>query len=277
MELAQEGRTGRRLGQINAVRNFTAILGSFFIFMGFKYFRFDYRVTFLIAAGFYLFSSLLLYAMQPGMAHAPAVHLKLHQEYRLYYLLSILFGTRKQIFLTFAPWVLVTVFHQPTTAVATLLTIGGVAGIVFQPTLGWAIDRLGEKPVLMMEAGLLIFVCAGYGLSRDIFSERAAFIIACVCFVLDQLLLSVSMARSTYLKKIAVKPEHVTPTLMMSVSMDHVFSIGIALAGGLLWSLLGYQFVFLFGGVIAVINLIAASFIRIHGHQAKPPVIAVPG
>jgi len=71
------------------------------------------------------------------------------------------------------------------------------------------------------------------------------------------------MARSTYLKKIAVHPDHITPTLTMSVSIDHVFSIGIALTGGLLWAKWGYQTVFVFGGAIAFMNLVSAFFVRV--------------
>jgi predicted MFS family arabinose efflux permease len=262
MELAHEGRTGRRLGQLNALRNFAAIVGSFFIFLGFKYFHFNFRASFLIAASFYFMGALFLLSMKPGNAHPPALHLKLHKEYRLYYWLSILFGTRKQIFLTFAPWVLVTVFHQPTAILATLLTMAGVAGIVFQPLLGKAVDSLGEKFVLGCEAFFLIFVCAGYGLSKSVFSERTAFIVAAICFVADQLLMSVGMARATYLKKIA-RPEHITPTLTMAITLDHIFSITVALTGGFIWARWGYQKVFLLGAGIAVVNLISVQFIRI--------------
>lgn len=177
--------------------------------------------------------------------------------------MSILFGTRKQIFLTFAPWVLVTVFHQPTAVLATLLTIAGVCGIAFQPLLGKAVDTLGEKTVLIMEALLLIIVCSGYGLARSFFNEHTAFIIAAACYVADQLLMSVNMARSTYLKKIALRPDHVTPALTMSVSLDHFFSIAIALTGGIIWARWGYQAVFLFGGGIAFLNLVSAFFIKI--------------
>src|SRR5512136_910132 len=35
MELAHAGQTGRRLGQLNSIRNFAAILGSFLVFLGF--------------------------------------------------------------------------------------------------------------------------------------------------------------------------------------------------------------------------------------------------
>jgi predicted MFS family arabinose efflux permease len=263
MELALEGQTGKRLGQINAIRNFAATLGSFFIFLGFKFMHFNFKISFLIAALFYLFAAVFIFSMAPGKAHPPAVHLRFHREYTLYYWLSILFGTRKQIFLTFAPWVLVTVFHQPTAFLATLLTIAGIAGIAFQPVLGKAIDTLGEKRIFVIEALLLILVCCGYGLARSIFSERLALVIAGVCFIMDQLLMSVNMARATYLKKISVHPDHVTPALTMSVSLDHIFSICIALTGGIMWARWGYQTVFLFGGCIAVLNLISALFVKV--------------
>ena len=263
MELADENRTGERLGQLNAIRNVAMICGGGFTFVAFKYLQFNFRAAFLAAALFYFIASLLLLLMQPRVPHAPLAHLRLHREYRLYYWLSMLFGTRKQIFLTFAPWVLVTVFHQSTAMLATLLTAAGIAGILFQPLLGWAVDRFGEKTVLTVEALCLVFVCAGYAFGREWFSEPVAFAIAAVCFVADQLLMSVNMARSTYLKKIAVHPDHVTPTLAMSVSIDHIFSITIALVGGIIWAKWGYQMVFALGAGIALINLVSAQFIRI--------------
>ena len=265
MDLARSGQTGKRLGQLNAVRNFAVVLGSFSIVIGFKYFHFNFEVAFLIAAGFYLSAALFMMTMHPGKAHPPAMHLRFHRSYGLYYWLSVLYGTRKQIFLTFAPWVLVTVFHQPTAILATLLTIAGIAGIAFQPLLGKSIDVFGERAVLIAEALLLIVVCSGYGFGRTLFSESTAFLIACCCFVADQLLMSVNMARSTYLKKIAGHPDHITPTLTMSVSIDHVFSIGVALMGGLVWSVWGYQAVFLCGGGIAAVNLVSALFVKTPG------------
>jgi len=263
MELAKEGKTGQRLGQINSIRNIAIISGSLFVFSGFEFFNLTFKKSFLAAALSFLFSAIFLRAMRPGTAHSASLHLKIHREYSLFYLLSILFGTRKQLFLTFAPWVLVTVFHQPTTLLATLLLIAGVIGIFFQPLLGMIVDRFGERIVLCGEAVLLIFVCAGYGFGEAWFSHKTALIIACICFVADQLLMSVNMARSTYLKKIATDQSHITPTLTLSVSLDHVFSISIALLGGILWSRWGYRTVFIGGMVIALMNFISASFIRV--------------
>lgn len=269
MELAADGRTGRRLGQLNAIRNMAAIGGSFIVFIGFKYLHFTYQHSFTIAALVFVLAAVLMFLMKPEKSAPPKTFLKLRKEYTLVYALAVLYGSRKQIFITFAPWVIVTVFHKPTQTIATLITIGGVIGILFQPILGKAIDRLGERVILSAEAVLLVFVCFGYGFSRSIFSEEVAFLITCVCFLLDQVLMSVSMARSTYMKKIALHPADIQPALSASISIDHVFSIGVALLGGVIWNKFGFQYVFLLGVFIAIINFFVANRIRINKVAVK--------
>jgi predicted MFS family arabinose efflux permease len=262
MELATEGKTGKRLGQFSAVANVAMIIGSFAIFIGFKFFNLDFKMSYVVAfLGFFTVAT-LIFLMKEDEPVSARMKFQLRKEYKLYYWLSILYGTRKQIFLTFAPWVLVTVFKQKTQVLATLLAVGGVIGIFFKPMLGKAIDKLGERVILTSEAVMLVFVCIGYGFAREIFTETAAMFIAFTCYILDQLLMSVGMARATYLQKIAVKPEDVTQTLTMGVSIDHIFSIGIAVSGGFIWLKLGYQYVFLLGAIIAVINFFSALRIK---------------
>jgi len=263
MELAREGKTGQRLGQLNAIRNLAIIIGSSLVFFGFKFLGFTFHHTFALSAFAFVVAAALMFLMKPEKTQKPTEHLKLYKEYRLYYLLSVLYGSRKQIFLTFAPWVLVTIFHQPTQTIAILYVIGGAIGILFQPFLGWAIDRLGERFVLLSEAVILVFVCLGYGFSKFLMQERRAFIIACVCYLLDQMLMSVNMARSTYIKKIALHDSHVQPALTASVTIDHIFSITVGLLGGVIWITLGFQYVFLLGAFIAVGNFLAALYVRI--------------
>jgi predicted MFS family arabinose efflux permease len=262
MELAREGRIGQRLGQLNAIRNLAVIAGSLLVLLGFKFLGFSFHHTFALSCFAFIVAAVLMFVMKPDKTHEPKVHLKLYKEYRLYYLLSVLFGSRKQIFLTFGPWVLVTVFNQPTQTIATLILLGGGIGILFQPFLGWAIDRLGEKIVLLSESVLLVFVCLGYGFSKFLFPEGPAFIIACICFLLDQMLMSVNMARSTYMKKIALQDSHVQLALTSSVTIDHIFSITVGLLGGIIWDVFGFQYVFLLGALIAIGNFLAA--LRIH-------------
>lgn len=263
MELASEGKTGQRLGQLNAIRNLAAILGSFFVFIGFKFLGLTFQHVFVIAAVGFAIAAALMYAMQPEQTTRAASFLTLRKEYRLYYLLAVLYGSRKQLFITFAPWVIVSIFKQPTQTTATLLTIGGIIGILFQPFLGWATDRFGERVVLASEAVLLVVVCLGYGFARSIFPEGIAFIMTCVFYLIDQMLMSVGLARSTYIKKIALRPEDVQSALTAAVTIDHVFSISIAIVGGIIWNRFGYQYVFLMGVVIAAINFFVAMQVRV--------------
>jgi len=263
MELAREGQDGRRLGQLNSIRNLAVIMGSFVVALGFKYLGFTFQHTFAIAAALLLVAAILLFMMKPEPVVEKHNFLQLHKEYRLYYILNVLSGARKQLFITFAPWVLVSVLKQPTQIMATLFTIGGVIGILFQPLLGWAIDKLGERVVLASEAVILIFVCFGYGFATFIFSEQIAFLVVCAAFLIDQMIFSVSMARATYMKKIAIQPDHIQPALTAAVTIDHVFSISAALLGGLVWNAFGFQYVFLFGAGIAVINFFVALRVKL--------------
>lgn len=263
MEFARDDNAGRRLGRQTGAMNFAAIAGSLLIFIGFTWLNFTFTVSFLIAAAGFMAAAWLLGSMAPGKPQSMSKKLVLRKEYGLFYWLNILFGTRKQIFLTFAPWVLVIIFNQKTEVVAILLFIGGIIGIGFNPLLGSAIDRLGERFVLMAEAALLIMVCLAYGFSRRLFPETVALYITCACFIIDQILMWVSMARATYIKKIALHPGEVATTLAMGTSIDHVFSIGIALGSSVIWDRLGYEYVFLLGAAIAAVNLFSASRIVI--------------
>ena len=263
MELAREGQDGRRLGQLNGIRNLAAVMGSFSVLLGFKYLGFSFQHTFAIAALLLVAAAVLLFMMKPEQAAEKRGFLQLHKEYRLFYILNVLSGARKQLVITIAPWVLVSVLGQPTQIMATLFTIGGVIGILFQPLLGWSIDKFGERVVLASEAVILVFVCFGYGLAKFIFPAETAFLVVCACFLIDQMIFSVSMARATYMKKIAIQPDHIQPALTAAVTIDHVFSISAALLGGVVWSVFGFQYVFLFGAVIAIINFFTALRVRL--------------
>lgn len=272
MELAREGQTGRRLGQLNGVRNFATVIGSFLVFLGFRFLGFRFQHTFILTAVGLGAAALLMFMMKPDKVQKPRTFLKLHKEYRLYYILNVLSGSRKQIFVTFAPWVIVTIFKQPTQTLATLMTIGGVIGILFQPVLGRAIDHYGERLILQIEALALVVVCLGYGFSKFLFPESTAFLFVCFFYLLDQMSLSVNMARSMYIKKIAMEDSHVQAALSAGVTIDHVFSILIAVLGGLIWNAFGFQYVFLLGILIAALDFLTASFIRIPGQRLATEV-----
>ncbi len=269
MELAHEGQTGRRLGQINAIRNAAAIGGSFLVVLGFRVLGFHFEHVYILAAIGLVIAAGLMFSMRPTPTHKAGAYLQLHKEYKLYYTLAVISGARKQLFITFAPWVLVKIFNQPTEIMASLLMAGGIIGILFQPLLGWAIDRFGERPVLASEAISLVFICFGYGFAKFLLPAGIAFPVVVACYLLDQMVFSVSIARSTYIKKIAKQPQDVQPALTASVTIDHVFSITSALVGGVIWDQFGFQYVFLFGVGIAILNLFAALRVKLPGKREE--------
>jgi hypothetical protein len=77
------------------------------------------------------------------------------------------------------------------------------------------------------------------------------------------MLMSVGMARSMYMKKIARQPVDIQPALTAGVTIDHIFSIAVALLGGVIWNAFGFQYVFLLGVFIALVNLLVALQVRV--------------
>ena len=134
-------------------------------------------------------------------------------------------------------------------------------------------DKLIFSSVLTLQT----FTLPAYSLDNsstmgdNIFTETTALYAVFVCYIVDQMLATVSMARATYLQKIAVRPEDVSQTLTMGVSIDHIFSIGIAVLGGFIWLKFGYQYLFLTGAVIAVLNFFSALQIKTKTEKLTTP------
>lgn len=265
--LSEQGAVGRRLGQLQGISTAAMVLGSMVVWAGFSYFHLSYRAVFTIAAVCAAVAAVLLLKIPPRPRRSAKVRFVFKRRYSLFYLLNVLFGARKQVFLTFGPWVLIKIFHQTPAAFAALSMTGSIAGIVFKPMLGRAVDRFGERFIITLESLLLVLVCLGYGFSEGLLAGNAALYLVFACYIMDQLLYAVNMARATYLHKIVDVPDDLTPTLSMGISLDHVVSMLIPIAGGVIWSLFGYQYVFLGAALIALFNLVAARWIGREGFR----------
>lgn len=264
MSLSEKEKYGMRLGKYNAFNLVATILGYGTVWLGFKYLGLTYKSAFIIAAIFYGFASIVLGLMNPRKPKVKKLKFVFRKKYSLYYVLSVVNGARKQIFLTFAPWVLIQVYHLNPPTFAILGFIVSFLSILTRTVVGNAIDKKGERFVLSLEAVILILICMGYSFAADIFPPAAAVIIIAACYIIDNSMSVVEMARSTYVKRIAVQPEDVTPTLSAGTSFDHVIAMSIPFLGGLLWSAIGYQYVFMAAALIAFINLFLTLQIKIN-------------
>jgi hypothetical protein len=263
MELAHAGQKGRRLGQIQGAGIGAMLVGCALVWLVLRYMRGSYEQLFLIGGMAALASGGVFCAMRMPKAHLQRPKFVWHRRYWLYYVLSLLFGARKQIFLTFGPWVLIKNFNQEAYIFAQLWIAASVLGLVFQPALGRAIDRFGERAVLSAEALCTIGVCLGYGFADLVPLRPLALALLFSCYVADQLLFGVGMARDTYLSKIAVRPDHIAPTLSMGVSINHAVSMSIPALGGWLWQTQGHSSVFMVAAGIAVVTFAFALLIRV--------------
>ncbi|HBA61682.1 MAG TPA: MFS transporter [Elusimicrobia bacterium] len=254
LNFAKEGGHGRRLGQISGMTNFAAIAGAGLVWLLAKTAGPGvYRWSFLAAAAASVVSAYLFAKMKTGAEEAApsGKRFVLRRKYKWYYLLNILFGARKQIFLTFAPWVLVTVYGASPALMAALSMAAYFLGVVFRQAFGVLTDRIGERRMFMADAAILLFICAGFALS--VYKP-----LLYALYIIDNLMFATRIARTTYLNKIAEHRSDVAPTISMGVTMDHAVSMTIPALGGLLWAAYGYKSVFLAASLLSVAGFLAA-------------------
>lgn len=271
LALARSGKPGERLGQVSATSTAATVAGCGLVWLGFEYFHLTYRGLFVIGGFLGLVAALLFGGLrQPDGMARERPRLVVKRRYALYYALNVLFGARKQIFLTFGPWMIIKVLGQPASTIAKLWIVAAVLSVAFRALLGRAIDRLGERQILMTEAAVTVLVCLGYALGPWLGAAAAQQGAAYTAYVVDQLLFAVSMARSTYLYKIAERREDLTPTLSLAVTLDHAVSMTVPFFGGLLWAAFGFQYVFLAAAAVALVYLGVASRVRVPERSSQP-------
>lgn len=263
MGLSNPKEYGARLGRYNAYCLAAAIIGFAIVWVGFRYLNFSYTIAFLIAAFFYLSAGVIFTKMKKSVPHHAKFKLIFRRQYTLYYILCIVNGARKQIFLTFAPWVLIQVFHLDAPVFALLGVIIALVSIFTRTMIGKAIDSRGERFILSLEAVVLFVICIGYAYAADFFTASVALVIIIICYILDNSMSTVEMARSTYLRKIAILPSDVTHTLATGTSLDHIVSMTIPVFGGMLWYAYGYKYVFVVAAGVALINFILSLKIKV--------------
>ncbi len=136
---------------------------------------------------------------------------------------------------------------------------------------GILVDRLGERAILVADGIVLAVVCVGYGYAHSIAGDAdTARLIACGCFIVDDLLFALGYARAIYVSRLTGgSSQELTATLAMGVSINHIVSMTIPIVAGTIWALFGYERLFLAAAVFAL--GISAVSSRVPGKAAHPP------
>lgn len=191
----------------------------------------------------------------PSHAGAPVQRKKmvLRRKYTLYYILTFLAGSRRQVFLAFAIFLLVQKFSMSLTEITGLFILNNAINVVANPLIGRAINRFGERALLTFEYVIVTLVCVAYA-----FSDSK--LLVCSLYVLDQLVINFAMCITTYFQKIG-DPADISPTMAAGFTINHIAAVVVPVLGGALW-LWSSKLVFLCGAGLALCSLLATQFIR---------------
>lgn len=273
MHIAKSGKSGASLGMTSAIDHagrivgFLGVTGLFLLFpkLGISPASVkSYKIIFLIATLLLATALIVVLRMKDGeVVVERRSRLYFSRKFAKYYGLEVFYGARKQIFLTFAPYVLILQYGASTSLVALLLAICALSGIIFAPLIGRLIDFFGYKIIMVSDTIILMVVCFFYGFSHRLFSFNVAFVIVCVNYVLDSIISLGSLASSVYVKDIASSSEEITATLTTGISVNHLISVLIALLGGYLWQVAGIEVIFSLSGILGLINTIFAATIKV--------------
>ncbi len=270
MDLAPEKGRGWILGIVGAYRSAGLMLGTGIVWIVLEKTGGGFAATYASGALILVLGAVLTMAIPrvSGDREDGARRMALRErfvvrrEYRLYYMLAILFGARKQIFLTFAPWLLVSMFDQRAQDIAIAMGAAAILGLFSKPLFGDLIDRYGEKAVLTVESVLVFCMCLGYAAAPSILGRGGALAVLYSLYVLDELLFSLSMARTTYLTRIARCSGDIVPTLGLGGTLDHAVSMLVPVGAGLLWAFVGPWSVFALAAAVAAVNLVFVRMMR---------------
>lgn len=277
MSLAQDGKVGSSLGRYKGISTMVSMLCAAAVFVGFRagWFTFDSPVIvpFVIAAAATLLAVVLLLDMSKGTPKARAANHRLlfRREYMPYYMVTLAYGCQKRIKLVFAPWVIIELLSRGADTVALLTIITHFAGTAVAPLIGRALDRLGIRKVLLIEAGYILLSFGAMGALAGLMASGrfgigsplvwAIFAVYILCILFDQF----NMAHSFLMRSIARDPSEVTESLSVGLGVDHMMAILVSPIMGWIWSAWGVQYVFYLAAFSALLQVTASLALKKRG------------
>lgn len=249
LSLSPAGQKGKILGQVNSLIALGALLSMAFVYFTATYL--SYRAMFVVAAWVTASGGLLMFFLPKKVGNGQRKPFVFRARYQLYYLLTLLSGARRHMFVTFAPFALVTIYGTPVQTIATLLVASNLLALFTRPWMGRLIDHYGERKVLIFNYASLAAIFLGYAFipQREILSAL---------YILDNLFLASDVGATTYLDRIAPRDD-IAPTLAMGSTINHISGVTIPALGGFLWKLYGPSTTFVAGAFLALVSLFVSS------------------
>jgi predicted MFS family arabinose efflux permease len=201
----------------------------------------------------------------PVMQHRRII---LRGRYWLYYALVFIGGARRQIFVVFAPFMMIERFGLAVHEITGLMLFNYIVTIVFAPIAGRMVRRYGERLAMIVEYVGLFTV---FGLYAGIYFFDWGVWLAMGLYVLDHLLFALAIAQKTYFQKIA-DPADQAPTAAVSFTINHIAAVTLPAPLGLLW-LTSPGSVYALAAVLALVSLTLAFLVPRHPGPGNETVL----
>ena len=262
---AKPGHGGAALGAQSSTSQIGTLVGYLVIVVAFSLVTQNQPYTLFFSLAAILVGVSAIYAMRlTGKSETDSTKRRFyfHKKYSKYYMLEMFYGARKQVFMTFGPYVLILFYGANAATISLLFAISAVACFFASPIVGRIIDKIGYKVVMVSDTLILVIVCFFYGFAHHIFPQNVAFIVCCINYVLDAVISLASMATNVYVKDLSDNDQEVKATISTGVSINHVITIFIALFGGWIWQTLGIELLFITSAVLGLCNSAYAATIK---------------
>jgi len=233
LQWLEKARAPRALGWIVSAGSAASLAAFLIIILGAHWFGWEYETLYWIGGGACVAIALYVWLAFP-LFEAPVVQnrgMVLRPRYWLYYALVFMGGARRQIFVVFAPFMMVERFGLDVHELTGLMLANFVATIIFAPIAGRLIARWGERRALIVEYVGLFVVFAAYA---GIYFFHWGVALAIGLYIADHLLFALAIAQKTYFQKIA-DPADQAPTAAVAFTINHIAAVALPAPLGLLW------------------------------------------
>lgn len=216
----------------------------------------QYREMYL-AIGAVVFSA-GIWALFQSPTHAGIVPQRkkmiLRRRYSLFYILTLLSGARRQIFVVFSILLLVQVFHFTVREMTLLFIVNNIVAYVLNSMIGRAINRFGERFISSVEyAGVIVvFLVYAFSTSKNL---------VMFMYILDNVLYNFEVSIRTYFQKVA-DPADIASSMSVGFTINHIAAVFLPALGGYFW-MMDYRIPFIAGSVLGVVSLVAAQWMRV--------------
>jgi len=213
---------------------------------------FDFTESYLIIGGIITAAAIWAFSQNPTDRNIIPQHKKMifRRRYWLFYFLTFMAGARRQIFMAFAVFLLVEKFHYTVQGVTILFVVNNLINYFLSPFIGTCIIRFGERKVLSLEYGALVFIFLAYAVADSPW-------VAAALYILDHIFFNFAIAIRTYFQKVA-DPKDIAPSMAVGFTINHIAAVFLPALGGLLW-MVDYRIPFVAGAFFSLISLLAVQ------------------